>query len=651
MISAFCRFHIFWIVCGLLALSLRPSLAEENNSPKRLPDAVEKSLGEVVKKAVEMKSAMLMEDMTKIIAMIVDATKIGDATRKQFEPEARTAVESSMVPWKKDLEAVLRSNLSEEIKSSLEVLSQWSAEVVVNNGFVSEPAKPAEQLAWKNSLKKILSAEQLAMLETRMKERDVVIGKEIQEYLKPHLAEKRKELEFKINSEANDIIKFAESKGDRAKKVTEEALEVAKHIAMTIETRWAGEMRGMSDDARETFTMNGERAPFMDENVDVPPETEAWENAIQRDFLTTGEQKRWTSALTFRRERQGKALAMQLISEIDSKVFLTAAQRAKLEPLVVKIVMPTTKYEMDNFSIKTNDLSKLNLDELKLIIDDKQLQHLKEQAENGNAEVPIVSGQGKKKSAESFGNGDLDVEAILSIYFHDHDMALHDRLAKGMIVKLESIHRVVKLSDDGFQRLEIATRGAAEHALDVWRQNSEQWVRNGIKNVSAKTLKQRLEIFNTIDGSFDNRESLFDQPIWTNTVTDVLSESQMELLADDASGRKNYHDRARILIILEELNSTYHLSLEQLDKLEPLLSRVVAEYASDILTMIGSDSDATRQMSVLLAGVPEDKTRSILTPEQFDHWKKTEKDLWINAKRNHDQRKKSNASRNANRSE
>jgi hypothetical protein len=314
-------------------------------------------------------------------------------------------------------------------------------------------------------------------------------------------------------------------------------------------------------------------------------------------------------------------------------------------------ITPKTKSEWDNSSFGWNELLQLLQDKLKLIMDEKQLRHLKNQNENEHADGRTVESRGRKKTAGSAREADLDVEDILSAFFLAHDAEQRNRLADGMLAKLESIQRVVNLSEESTRRLEMATKGAAEHALDLWRPNCEQWVRNSIKNVSAKTLKQRLETFN-IEGSFDNQGSPFEQPIWINTVADVLTESQMELLANDVIGRKSYRNRARVLIILEELNWTYHLSLEQIDKLEPLLNQVVVEYAGDIIQMIGSDSGATRQMSVFLAGVPEDKTRSILTPEQFEQWKTSDKDLWKNTKSNHDQRLKlkRDGSRNAGRS-
>ena len=632
----------------LTAFSLRLASAEEVTAKAKLPDEVEKPLADLLNTAVEIKSASLLEDMTKVVAGIVDATKAGEDGRNQLEPKAKAAVEKSIAPWRKELEARLRPFLSDEIKTSLDTLAQWPAEMLVNNGFITEPTKPNEQQEWKDSLKKILTTGQLAAMEKLAKSREQALEKEIQDYLKPHVAKMRKRQEVMLKSEAEDLKKVAEMNEERAGKVIEMALVAARRNADAIEKRWAGEMRGLTDEARMQFTMNRDESPFMNEDEDAPLAMEVWKKELI-EFLSQDEQRRWAVVSASRKKRQSRALAALVVSEIDSKVFLTVAQRDKLEPLAEMAITPKTKSEWDNFSFEGNDFLNLLQDKIKLVIDEKQLRHLKNQNENEVADGKTVESRSKKKKVCSVGDTDLDVEDILSAFFHAHDAEQRNRLADGMLAKLESIQRVVKLSEESSRRLEMATRGAAEHALDLWRPNCEQWVRNSMKNVSAKTLKQRLETFN-IEGSFDNQISPFEQPIWINTVADVLTEAQMESLANDVVGRKNYRNRARVLIILEELNWTYHLSLEQLDKLEPLLHQVVVEYVWDIIQMIGSDSGAPRQMSVFLAGVPVDKTRSILTPEQFEQWKISDKDLWKNTKNNHDQRLKRNGSRNASRS-
>lgn len=631
----------------LLAFSCRLASAEEVTAKVKLPDEVERSLAALVNFAAVIKSNALVEDMTKVVAGIVDATKTGDEGQKQLESEAKAAVEKSIAPWKKDLETRLRPFLSDEIKTSLDTLAQWPAEMLVNNGFINEPAKPAEQQEWKDSLKKILSPGQIAAMEQIAQSREQALEKEIQDYLKPHVAKMRKRQVVMLKSEAEDLKKVAEMNGERAGKVIEMALVAARRNADAIEKRWAGEIRGLPDEARMQLNMNKDESPFMNEDEDAPLAMEVWKKELI-EFLSPDEQRRWAAVSVSRKKRQSRALSALVVSEIDSKVFLTAAQRDKLEPLAEMAITPKTKIEWDNFSFEGNDLLNLLQDKLKLVIDEKQLRHLKNQNENEVADGRTVESRGKKKKASSVGDTDLDVEDILSVFFHAHDAEQRSRLADGMLAKLESIQRVVKLSEEGSRRLEMATRGAAEHALDLWRPNCEQWVRNSMKNVSAKTLKQRLETLN-IEGSFDNQISPFEQPIWINTVGDVLTEAQMESLANDVIGRKTYRNHARVLIILEELNWTYHLSLEQLDKLEPFLQQVVVEYASDIIQTIGSDSGSTRQMSVFLAGVPEEKIKSILTSEQFEQWKISDKDLWKNIKSNHDQRLKRNGSRNASR--
>ena len=134
-----------------------------------------------------------------------------------------------------------------------------------------------------------------------------------------------------------------------------------------------------------------------------------------------------------------------------------------------------------------------------------------------------------------------------------------------------------------------------------------------------------------------------EQLIWRNAVADVLTASQKELWMNEMNGRKAYHDRASILMILAELDRRYHLSIDQFQKLEPLLTDVVAEYSRDFSRMFsGGGGDMPRYMIVFLAGVPEEKSKAILSPTQFDQWKKTDNaqlaNWWENIKNMHDSR-------------
>ncbi len=639
--------HLHFVCCVSVLLALRPSFAEPK---EKFPAEVEKPLAELVKQAVVLKAAAEMELMNKAIDDIVTATQAGEDVKKRLETEAKAVVERSLEPWKEKLDARLRPFLRQDVKESLELMTQWPAEMLIRSGFVPDSGNLTEQDDWKNALKKVIAPEQVALLEKQVQERDQAKEKEIQGYLKPLVEKARKSQGLAFKTAANDVKSILQLTGDRAKKVDTLAEESAKRSVAAIEKRFGEQIRSMNEESRAQFSQMQGQMPFNEEGVETSMDMEEWNKAL-RDSLSPDEQSRWAAAASSRKDRDNKAMAMLFISNIDSVVLFTASQREKMEPLAVKVMSTVTKNERGNYVGNPGFASKFNLDEIKFILDENQVKHWQEvnrdgivgrrqQAESGDAEKDE-----KDEKDVNATDSDLDEDTIFATYFQRRDQVQRKRLANGVLVKLEDIQRVVKLPDESIKRLEIASRGAAEHALDFWRPNFENWVRSSMRNVTPKTLKQRLASLNR-EVSFGEQASTFDQPIWTTAVADVLTAPQMEAWMKEVNERKSYHDRARVLIILAELDRRCHLSLEQMQKLEPLLGEAVTEYAGEFNRMFsgGGAGEMPRYLIVLLAGVPEAKTKSILSPEQFEQWHNAEnaqlKSWWEAIKTNHDQRKK-----------
>ncbi len=644
-ISCFRPSKYFCFICALLVLPSFPLLADDK---EKFPDEVEKPLAELEKKAVDLRSSAQMEEMKKSIDEIATAAKLGDDVKKKLEAEAKTVVERSLEPWKDKLDSRLRPFLRQNVKESLELMAEWPAEMLIKSGFVPEPAKLSEQDDWKNALKKVLGPEQLTALENQAKEREQGKEKEIREHLKPHLEQIKKNLEMTFKAEAADAKTALSLTGDRAKKMDDMAADFAKRGYDAVEKRMTEEMRKMPDEMRaQVLLQDGVQQGRMQLTAtgmesESPPDMEEWRKAL-RETLSEDERKLWETASHSRQTRQDKAMAMMLVSYVDNAALLTAAQREKLEPLAEKVMATISKSERENFSGNMDFFSKFKLEDLKPILDEKQIEHWKEgptamrRGYRNGVEV-----EDKSEPEVASNDADLDEDTIFANYFHGRDQAQRDRLAQGLRVKLEDVQRVVKPSEESIKRLELAARGAAEHALDNWRPNFENWVRSSVRNVSAKTLKQRLASLSK-DVSFGDPGASNDQPIWSNAVSDVLTESQKELWMNEVNGRKSYKERARALMILADTDRRYHLSLDQYQKLEPLLTEAIAEYATDFNRMFsGGGGDMPRYMIVLLAGVPEDKLKSILTPEQFEQWHQASegqfKGWWENIKNSHDSR-------------
>ncbi|MEI6534745.1 MAG: hypothetical protein WCN98_05345, partial [Verrucomicrobiaceae bacterium] len=598
-------------------------------------------LAELVKRGAELKSAARLEEMNKVISEIVDVTKIEDDVKKKLEEEAKAAVNRSLGLWKEKFDARLRPFLRNDVKESLDMLAQWPAEMLMKSGFVPESGKPNDQEEWKIALKKILTPEQLHMIDKIEGDRDEAKEKEIQDYLKPLLEEMRKGQQLALRTEADDVKSVLGLTGERAAKVDQIAADAVTRKTGEIEKRWVDDLRVMSDEFRTQFTMGRGKTPMMQEAEDESPEYDDISKSL-REILSEDEQKRWEVASKARQARQDKALAMMFISHMDSKVLFTAVQREKLEPLAIKVMSTVTKNERNNIPINASYASKFNMEELKLVIDEKQLQHWKE-ASSFQQRQGMEDNGDTIENENAAGGVEEGEDAIMSAFFSRRDKLQRSRVAKSMIMKLEDIQRVAKPSEESVKRLEIASRGAAEHALDFWRPNFENWVRSSMQNVTAKTLKQRLAALSTNINFGEQGAGMSEQLIWRNAVADVLTASQKELWMNEMNGRKAYHDRASILMILAELDRRYHLSIDQFQKLEPLLTDVVAEYSRDFSRMFsGGGGDMPRYMIVFLAGVPEEKSKAILSPTQFDQWKKTDNaqlaNWWENIKNMHDSR-------------
>lgn len=628
------------IFFAMLALVIRESYAEER---EKFPAEVEKPLAELENKAVELKSAMLMEEIKKTIAELADSIKLGDDVKKRLEGEAKGVVDRSLLEWKDRLDVRLRPFLRQDVKESLELMTQWPAEMLVKNGFVPETVKLTEQEDWKNVLKKTIGPERVALMEKQAQDRELAKQKEILDQLKPLLEKMRKTQELAYKAEAGDLKTVLGLSGDRAKKLEEMAGEAAKKSAEAIEKRWIEKMRNMNEQMRAQVAIRrgGIRTSYLDDGSESSQDKEVWKKSLE-EFLSADEKKRWETASMSRQNNRDRAMAMLLISQMDSSVFFTAAQREKLEPLAVKSLSKLMNRDMENFTFHVSYGSNIDKDELKTVLDEKQMRRWKEVVEGVRDRGNEDEVQDKAEAVENTSDEEQDKEAIFARYFNTRDKAQRNRLARGVLVKLEDIQRVVKLSEESTRRLEIASRGAAEHALDFWRPNFENWVRSSMRSVDAKTLGQRLSSLSR-DISFGDQSATMEQPIWNNAVADVLTDSQMEMWMNEVNGRKAYRERARVLMILGELDRRFHLSLDQWQKLEPLLTESVAEYATDFSRMFGT-GETPRYMIVLLAGIPEEKTKSILTPEQYEQWQNSDnaqfKSWWENIKASHDSRKK-----------
>ncbi len=643
MMSLAPRLLSLWALSALLELPCLSLFADEK---EKFPDEVEKPLAELVKSAVELKSSTQMDELKKAIEEIADTTKMADDAKKRLEVEAKAVVEQSLNPWKEKLDARLRPFLRQDIKESLELMTEWPAEVLIKGEFVPDSGKLTDQDEWKSALKKVLTPEQLAMIEKKNEELEQGKEKGVQDCLKDMSVPIPKRMEMVFNADADEVKKLFGLTGDRAKKIDELATETVKRSVEALKKQLAEKIRSMGADERNAWISgDGGHKNFthlLDTGL-VITEADDWKKALQ-GTLSAEEMKRWTVVTSSRVARKDKAMAMIFLSHMDTRIFLTAAQREKLEPHAVKVMLGVQNEERRSFLSSSGHESKFNKDDLKLILDQSQINHWEEG--NNGAEVNPwgqQTDQSKPGKAAALGEGDIDEDVILNGFFLHCENTQRKRLADGMMLKLDDIKRSTKISKESLKFLEIASAGAVDHALDLWRQNFEAYVHNSVKNIPKKALRQRLM---SVSGevNFGDQPVTSNYPVWTNAVADVLTKPEMELWVTEVSSRKLYRDRARMLMVVAELDHRFHLSQEQMQKLEPLLMESVAEFTPEFNRNETNGGDYPNAMLAFLAGVPEAKTKSILLPLQFEQWRSSDfkdvEDTWNEMKQTHNARKK-----------
>ena len=138
------------------------------------------------------------------------------------------------------------------------------------------------------------------------------------------------------------------------------------------------------------------------------------------------------------------------------------------------------------------------------------------------------------------------------------------------------------------------------------------------------------------------------QPIWDETVKRELTPEQQKAWEAELSARDDYRDAAIAAGLLEAFEYKVRLTQPQLDKLKPILSRMMTDYSDDIRATFSSSMSWYLQryyMFLPFAGIPEKEMKEILSKEQWETWIGCQEyananSFWENIKRMHDQRAK-----------
>jgi hypothetical protein len=644
-------------VRGQVVIITPPKKSGAASSVTLAPE-VEVKLKELLDKTKVKKGEAWDAQMKKEIDEIATVTGLSDTGRQSLAVAAKLAIAASLQNWGPDLPDVVRQQLARLPKQSavaMIVQAQDQLGAVLDWSDVSSHSTaPDQQDVWTKALHQTLSPTQLdAWSQAQAKHKDD-LEKEIANVLKNGADRTHDQQTNAIMTECKSIETTLKLPADRAAQLEAFAKTA---VDQTVDKGRAQEEKALlamnEEQRRQMLTSNFYMEPGPE---DAPMQMPAWKDGLAH-LLTADEQARLQALKDDRKTRREHVMSRVMVMLLDDKIALTVAQREKLEPITERLVKdipqlypqgnPGEYYSvsLDVFYAATTKTSDA---ELKPILDTVQLKRWHELA---TQQTP-PEGMPRPATRPSAPNDDEpeDVEKAISTFFYEKTESQRKELLQANTLKAEDAARVAGLSAESTERLEAAAAGTTEQALMTWKWFTEQQIRSQLQGLTPQNVNQRLDglqdfFFQRRFFGMNNRQDLWDQ-----TVQSELTEPQLDAWKKETDAREDYRGKAIAAVVLSEFDRKAHLTDDQWDKLDPLVTGVLKDYSQGI-TQVFSNMNGTPwylgggYTLIPLVGLDDQQLQAVLTKDQMDLWTgsqefATANSLWQVVKQMHTQQQR-----------
>jgi hypothetical protein len=631
----------------------------EPAKPKFSP-AVAKALEEFSTRASSIRRKNLEAGMSKIIQEVMKASKADIAAKAKLEEGAKKAIDLSIASYPEKLMEMFSSWSLGSDEDALPQIAQWTDEDIVS-WQVPGLTLPEDHTVWAETVQSALNPAQLAEWNKFAADKNRRIDEEISRYLKPNENRLKEHFRAGMQTEIGDITTILALQENRLKKLGT-AVEAAITRSLSI---WrAGQMKSIralgETERHQIFENEGGYYPDG-QKLQRPEQLAEWKDSLKAE-LSAEEFERVETAHKERGDRRNLALALLLISELDTCIGFSENQRERLLPIALKQVgsLNTINGEGQDDNEESPEASsswglqpdsfaeaasKMPETEVHAILEPGQWARWQEFCKNrpnGNEQNQI---QNKISDRQSL----ADIEELVNHCLHKaaRDQEVH--LLKSLTVKIEDAHRVLKLSPDALAKLSVAARGAVERSMGPVRSSLEEFFRNNLRDVSAGELHDRLNgllsgLGNFCENNLRNKAPQ-EHPIWKDAIKAVLTTEQNELWQKELTARTAYRDHSVALIAISELDRLRRLTTEQFSSLDPLIVKIISEFSPDLTRNLGNGWHyQSPTLLVLISAIPEKELKTILTPAQSKLVHERDlvqaKSLWSGIKTEHDHRMK-----------
>ncbi len=562
---------------------------EKKEKPKGkygLPEEDEKSLLELVNKAAVLKRNALEKELKGRAKEIAEKAKLSEEAAKKLETLMPAALDAVMAEWG-DHAASLLAPLILPGGGAEKALRSWKAGSLMADRRFSTGTAPEETQAWKDGLKTLLSAEQLAAFEADEKERRVKLIKEFKDYLDASEDNAGQSIDAVMDKQLQSILLYGSIDEERSKKLKEAAATAAKETIKSWRARAEKKILAMDSASRERLTQNNGLMGLDPTESDNKPEGHnAWKDAVST-LLREEERKAVEGRREEVKKRRARALAMMIVGDADRYLGLSEEQQLKLLDLGVEPMtkLPSHYFESPesggHYSIDVGDmLQKMREaagDKVKEFLSEPQLKRWKDLTAAHLSHNAVIR---QSRAGEEKVEDETDVEKLVSKFLYNELKSTRQRLQSMLEARIEIIQRICKPDDKALAILRTAAKGAVEQWASDTMRNLEGWVRGQFINIKPADVAARL---NSLYNPYVNdRSQLVDPKVWTAAIDRVLTKEQRDAWKAESETRNGWRSRSISEMTITEAEKRIIIKPELLDEMRTKLAEVLLKYEQDI---------------------------------------------------------------------
>jgi hypothetical protein len=593
-----------------------------------LPAAVRQDFAEFTSKVAAQRRLQLQPDMEKTAQELQEKAKLDEAGSTRLKALATAAVDESMKAWEAQFGLRYAPFLVQSGDPGA-VLKAWKPEQFVGNSANLVAISPTHTAVWKEGLKAILTPEYHAAMEVEAAEQRKQVLAEMEGYLADAEFKAGELFSSIMDHEVEQILQHRELDETRQNALRGAAEEARKVTLQNWRKRAENRLAEMDEKSLKIFSRNrGEPAVDPAEPGNRPQERGVWKTA-RRTILTEPEQQAIWEGQQGVKDRRAGALAMTIISQMDTMIGLSGSQREKLlelgRPLMLSLPKPffeapavESYTSLDAGQILT-EIREIPESTLAALLDPAQLRRWQAMTP---ADLPENNRYSVRNAAAVPGKpaevmDENEAGRLIALTVSSEVGRIQQRAFSRMEARVDDIARVVSLSPETVALLRTAGKGAAMQTTKDTVNNLDQYVVQQMKGVKPGDIPARLKALSM--PRFQESRKQVQPRIWTAALQRLLTAPQLELWKQEGKAREDWQQRATSALVVTEVEKYLVLPSEKRELLLQKVDAVINTYEAEISNFFSPGWQFQSYYNTIpLALLAEKEMAEVFNPKQLE---------------------------------